>query len=444
MRIRNIWRWTLFLLCFSTAILAVMLGWRARPVMLENESFNSFFPKKRFQEAMRAPVPDWMERQLDSDFRAIAPITTTAVETTFATIESRTRALQLRFDHCVHYRILDNKLYKFIPEGTECSPRDTQFEKAFKTLLSHANVSDVDFILCPMDGLPEAYMEPDFYLTEDPKNQAPILAQSKLKEPLTRSIVLIPDLFSLSKSWYEIAPEVLSLNDRIPWQQKKGVAFWRGAFTDKGTPNGEYPLFEQTPRLEICRLSLEQPNLINAGLTGIEPLADPAVYERLGLMKNMASREEHLHYKYLPVLDGHMCTYPGYQWRLLSDSVCFKQESDQVQWFYSALKPYEHYIPIANDMSDLAERVRWAEEHDELVQQIMANARDFASRHLKIEDDYRYLYLVLERYASMQKIDFKALKKETRADPHWVCIQYRKRAALMKMFRRLRERVQPA
>ncbi len=65
-----------------------------------------------------------------------------------------------------------------------------------------------------------------------------------------------------------------------------------------------------------------------------------------------------------------MCTYCGYQWRLLSNSLALKQESDEIQWFYIALKPYEHYIPIKNDMSDLLEIIEWARKNDDKCKKI--------------------------------------------------------------------------
>ena len=136
-----------------------------------------------------------------------------------------------------------------------------------------------------------------------------------------------------------------------------------------------------------------------------------------------------------------MCTYPGYQWRLLSNSVCFKQDSNQVQWFYSAIQPYVHYVPIQNDMSDLVEKIRWAHEHDDEMIQISKRAQEFAWNNLLFEDDYLYLYLVLKRHASMEEIDFSRLKKETCLDPHWKCIQYRKRLVLKKIVDRTLEKL---
>ena len=433
---RNIFRRP-FISAFLTSLtlLVLFFAWRVRPSMRPYESYNSFFPKEKFLEKVAAPVSDWMENQLKKDFLGVHPIRSDALERAYETIESRIREKT----HFYHYRIIDNQLYKFIPEKSVSSSRDTHFEKAFKTLLSHTKVPNVDFILCPMDGIPEAYMPFDFYWMENPNDQVPILAQSKLEEPLTRNIILIPDQFSLSHDWFKTSLEIALLNPEITWEKKAPKAIWRGGLTDKGSTTNEMPRLEMTPRLKISLLSLANPDDVDAGLNWIEPPAAKDKWQTV--WKSAASKGAHLQCKYLPVLDGHMCTFPGYQWRLLSNSVSFKQESNQIQWFYSALKPYEHYIPINNDMSDLLEKIEWARTHDDLVKQVSENAQKFASEHLMYEDCYRYLFLVLKKYASYQEIDFRALKKQMSQDPRWVSIQYRKRLAFFKTLRRIRERI---
>jgi hypothetical protein len=110
-----------------------------------------------------------------------------------------------------------------------------------------------------------------------------------------------------------------------------------------------------------------------------------------------------------------MCTFPGYQWRLLSGSLSFKQESDEIQYFYSALKPYEHYIPLRRDVKDLLEKIRWAKKHDEECKEIAENARAFALQNLMPNQIYAYLYWTLERYASLQDFDLS----EASLGPEW-------------------------
>lgn len=364
------------------------------------------------------PVPEWMQQQLEADFQSFNTISLEAIEETFRHIEAST---QVRF---YRYRIINNKLYSF----QSVSGTDNSFEKALKTLLLYAKVPNVDFIYCPMDGLPEPYMPANFYLTE---NQAPIFAKARINS--APYIVLIPDQFSLSQEWFDVANEILSLNPEISWEQKKEIALWRGGLTDIGIPNGSFvPNFKDCPRFKISKLSSISPEWVNAGLQWSDCPDLDKLLQNERAMKNSASKKEHLFYKYLPVLDGHMCTYPGYQWRLLSNSVCFKQESDQIQWFHSALKPYVHYVPIKNDMSDLIGQIQWAKAHEPEVKQIVKNAQDFAANHLMIEDDYLYLYLALKYYAALQQINWDQIQR----DPNWTCIQYRKRQQLVKSWRR--------
>jgi hypothetical protein len=406
--------------------------------MGKRESYNAFFPKESFLAKVRSPVPDWMVAQLEADFKDVLPITADQVDRACKTIMQR---VDQNPECCCHYRIIDNELYKYYERENSCSSRDWGLEKAFKTLLSHIRVPDVDFLVIPMDGIPETCMPADFYLMENPREQVPIFGQAKLKEPLTRSVVLIPDQITLSESWYSIAEEMRSVNDTISWSQKKGKAFWRGGTGDVPIAEQENERFAPTPRWNLCRLAKQHPEWVDSLFyKGDSPMLCKRI-EQEGLFSSFVSKREHLCYKYLPNLNGHMCSYPGLHWRLFSDSLTLMQESDQIQWFYSGLKPYQHYLPIANDMSDVIEKIKWAELHEPEVLTMIQNARQFVSENLMYEDCYRYLYLALQKYAAYQQIDFADLKQRTKADPHWVNIQYRKRAEFFKLLHRKGEKV---
>lgn len=59
-----------------------------------------------------------------------------------------------------------------------------------------------------------------------------------------------------------------------------------------------------------------------------------------------------------------------------------KQDSPYYEHFYHQLKPWEHYVPVRRDLSDLKERVLWAQEHDDEAYRIAQNARKFANENL--------------------------------------------------------------
>ena len=375
----------LIALLFLAAI--AIVSWKLAPIVRDEETYNACFPAALFQAKLQKETPGWMQVQIREDFKEVPVITSDAVESTYWEIRERIGASRI-----LHYRILDNKLYKFVGSRSEYRGRDTEFEKALKTLLLQTEVPDVDFLYCPMDGVPELYMPKKFFLT---KNQSPIFAQAKIAG--SRFIALIPDHFSLSKDWEDISQEILALNKETAWEQKEESAVWRGGLTDLGLPNGLSESVSSCPRYFISKLSNQYPASVDAGINWIWNAGDPMVpiLEKEQIVKGHLTKREHLLHKYLPVLDGHMCTYPGYQWRLLSNSAAFKQDSDQIQWFYAALEPYRHFVPIQNDLSDLLERIEWAKEHDDEVQAISANAQEFARNNLMIEDDYLYLFLAL-------------------------------------------------
>ena len=196
---------------------------------------------------------------------------------------------------------------------------------------------------------------------------------------------------------------MLSCNQ--PWEQKREVAFWRGTLT-------------RGKRLEVCRFAKERPELLDFKLVGEGIPPDVA--------GEFAKIERFLDYKYLPTFDGVIAAYPAFQWRLLSTSVTLKQESDEVQWFFRAVKPYVHYIPLKNDLSDLCDQIAWAKAHDEECHSIAKTATVFALNNLMLEDNYAYLFHVLKKYAALQKLEFKGLRQEMQKEGRWLSLQKRR------------------
>lgn len=59
-----------------------------------------------------------------------------------------------------------------------------------------------------------------------------------------------------------------------------------------------------------------------------------------------------------------------------------KQDSPYYEHFYGQLRPYEHYVPVKRDLSDLVDQVKWALDHDEEAHYIARKARLFANDNL--------------------------------------------------------------
>jgi len=102
--------------------------------------------------------------------------------------------------------------------------------------------------------------------------------------------------------------------------------------------------------------------------------------------------EDHFLFKYQLVLEGETAPWQRPAWIMLGGFVMLRQESPQHQWFYSELKPWKHYVPIAHDLSDLLEKIKWLREHDDEAHKIAQNGQDFAHyyfRYDRIENEFK-------------------------------------------------------
>lgn len=381
-----------------------------------NETYLKQVNYSQWIKQITTDSPQWMK----NNFANISKenLSQDALTKTYETILTNTGSRDF-----VRYRIIGNQLYRF----GKVLYKETHFEKALKTLTQLTHISDVDFIVSYMDGIPEPYMPQGFYLTENPKEQAPILSWAKLKD--AKHVVLIPDWICLSKSWKEASDNVLLEN--LSWDQKKSAAFWRGATSDQG-----YNLtnFTEKPRYRLAHLSKTHPKIIDAGFNVVYPEEIMPAFKKEDLIKNEASYHEHLQYRYLPCMDGYMCTYPGFQWRLLSNSLTLKADSDAIQWFYSGLQENVHFISIHPSLDNFVEKVHWAEKNPKETQKIIQNATEFAKNYLLIEGQYYYLAQVLNQYAKHQKLHSDIIN-ETKTSPDWNLIQFHKIPKLKQKFR---------
>jgi hypothetical protein len=91
--------------------------------------------------------------------------------------------------------------------------------------------------------------------------------------------------------------------------------------------------------------------------------------------KWMESREM-VEYKYILDMDGNACTWDATAWKLNSGSILMKVESGWRQWFYDSFHPWIHYVPIADDFSDLQEKYHWCETHPVECETMISNAKD--------------------------------------------------------------------
>ena len=90
---------------------------------------------------------------------------------------------------------------------------------------------------------------------------------------------------------------------------------------------------------------------------------------------------DHTKYKYLIDIQG-----KGYSGRtkllMFSGRCLFIADRKWKEYWYEDIQPFVHYIPVKEDLSDLIEKLDWAENHQREVCDIANNAREYAINHL--------------------------------------------------------------
>ncbi|XP_070577537.1 protein O-glucosyltransferase 1-like [Ptychodera flava] len=171
-----------------------------------------------------------------------------------------------------------------------------------------------------------------------------------------------------------------------PWEKKHTKAFFRGSRTSA----------ERDP---LVLLSREEPDLVDAQYTknqawksDKDTLGAPPAKE-IGL-------EEHCPYKYLFNFRGVAASF-RLKHLFLCKSLVFHVGEEWLEFFYPALKPWVHYIPVKKDLSDARDLIEFAMENDEVAQEIAEQGYNFIHDHLRMKDVECYWRKLLLEYAKL-------------------------------------------
>jgi hypothetical protein len=212
----------------------------------------------------------------------------------------------------------------------------------------------------------------------------------------------------------EVIDDTFSL---LPWAVRENKLFWRGTGSDLWSA-GPYSTsnWADHARGKPCFLSLKFPDLIDAAFVGFQHFLctdGEEEVERLKLaapMSQHVSLIDHLKYKYQLQITGLMANFPRDRWQFYSGNVVFRHPHPHEMYWYSLIKPWQHYIPIESSMDDLVSKIEWARLHDRECYDIAKAARIFAETHFMPEHIALYSYKVLLRYAHIQRFDPKFIR----------------------------------
>lgn len=210
---------------------------------------------------------------------------------------------------------------------------------------------------------------------------------------------------SYDQKWIPRGCKSYVYNFNTPWSDKIPTAVFRGSSTGCGVT------IDTNQRLKLAFLSSITPPdsngipYLDAGITkwNARPrklennpylqTIDPSTLS-FGL-KQILTPEEQSKYKYIVNVDGHVTAY-RLSLELSMGSVILLVDSEWTIWYKDLLQPYEHYVPVKHDLSNLIDQIQWCRDNDEECQEIANNAKEFFNTYLQRKGVLDYMQKTLE------------------------------------------------
>lgn len=236
----------------------------------------------------------------------------------------------------------------------------------------------------------------------------PILSMSKTD---IFADILIPThedwsrIQSTENKWFCKSYRSCEENVEIEWEDKQNIAVFRGSSTGNGVT------IDTNQRLKIAYLSYlkkidKSDNLpyLDAGITkwnlrikklmNIPELSVVDIHSLPFDLVPFMSIEEQCKYKYIVHIDGHVSAF-RLSLELKMGNVILLVDSRWKMWYSYLLKPYVHYVPVADDLSDIYEKIRWCKRNDDKCKEIVSNAKKFYETYLQKDGVLDYMQKIL-------------------------------------------------
>ena len=181
------------------------------------------------------------------------------------------------------------------------------------------------------------------------------------------------------------------------WTDRIPKAVWRGSTTGSGVT------ITTNMRIKLAHLGQQYPNELDACLTKwntrpridtdnvlkiLRKVLEIPLGQRLDIFIDQAK------YKYAILIDGNVASFRLRTYLALGMVVLFVDSPYKI-WYHDKLIAGIHYIPIAQDLSDLITTIQYCQQNDEEMALIALNARKFYEDNLTDVDVARTLFTTL-------------------------------------------------
>ena len=219
-------------------------------------------------------------------------------------------------------------------------------------------------------------------------------------------------------------------SELIPWEGKQDRAVFRGT----GSFSFGVDNWHMSGRVRLSQFARQRPDLLDVGVTSyrlkaIKPITgdsrDDSLFrmpttqyleESTGVptVKSMSFREQSA-FKYIIDIDGGITSSRRIN-LLRSGSVPLFVNSPYTYAYGDILKPWVHYVPISEQMWDLASKIEWLRGHEHHARFVVDNAIKVADRFLSREAIKVEMSLMMKAYASLQASDVALDERDVSVD----------------------------
>lgn len=218
-----------------------------------------------------------------------------------------------------------------------------------------------------------------------------VLCTRDISHPKTLLLPLDDNSFEQGV-WKSVSDHI----QRIPWESKKPIAYWRGCLSGGKAPTVRTSVVWELHDFPHADAKLTRNLNMNPDHMGrlLFP-KDSRFYD------NSRSLQEHIQHKYILILDGN-CIASALQWVFASGSVpILVTHPENNWWFRKFLVDGYHYISVNYDLSNLKEVIQYLVEHDEYAHDIATHAMEFSQTVLSSEFQHGYLMKEIKRITSV-------------------------------------------
>ncbi len=169
----------------------------------------------------------------------------------------------------------------------------------------------------------------------------------------------------------------------VAWADRHDRIVWRGALNNMGHFNLD-PAFKSHPGV-MQRLRMAQQcrgTQIDFRFVEMPYNIYNTVLQKAGLIGEFIPATDWGSAKFAVDIDGFTNAWSNFIQRLKLGCCILKVDSQFgfTQWYYDQIRPWEHYVPIKADLSDLHQQIDWVRSNDAQAAEIAANGQRFASQ----------------------------------------------------------------